>query len=197
MVITRASSGGDYETPPAGLHQAVCIDVVDLGLQPTQWGDKHKVRIVWIIEAQDSFGRPFKVFQTYTNTLGGGNKVSALRGALESWRGKPFTKEELEGFDLDQVIGANCQLQVIHKAGDGGKVWANVQAIVPLGKHTPKMRLPADYVRVCDRPADQQPQRRTAPLNAPQSGMTLEKSYDPPRRLYDPPLEETSGEVPF
>ena len=32
---------------PEGLHQAVCVDVVDLGIQQTPWCDKHQVRLVW------------------------------------------------------------------------------------------------------------------------------------------------------
>ncbi|MHA1379626.1 MAG: hypothetical protein ACTSRG_14730 [Candidatus Helarchaeota archaeon] len=39
---------------------------------------------------------------------------ATMRKFLESWRGKKFTKEELEGFDLQKILGKPCQLQIIH-----------------------------------------------------------------------------------
>jgi len=159
MVIAKGADGQEFEPVPQGLHQAVCIDVIDKGIVQTQWGAKHRVQIRWALDALNERGREHWVMASYNLTLGTPSKPSALRTALESWRGKPFTAEEEAGFDLDKVIGANCQIQVIHKMGDGGKMWANVQAIVPLGKNAPLMRIPADYVRVSKRDAQQQPQR--------------------------------------
>lgn len=189
MVTVKESEGGDFEVAPQGLHQAVCIDVIDLGLMQTAWGPKHRVRIRWAIDAQNSRGYPFWISATYNLTLGTSSKPSGLRKALESWRGKQFTDEEVKCFDLDKVIGANCQLQVIHRPGDGGKVWANVQAVVPIGKNMVPMRVPADYVRVGERPPQGPP-----PAQPPDgSRMELVKSYDPPGAA--PPVTFTDEEI--
>ena len=48
MSIIAKKELSTFTPAPEGLHQAVCCDVVDLGLKNTPWGDKHKIRIVWV-----------------------------------------------------------------------------------------------------------------------------------------------------
>ena len=151
MAIIARDGGGDFTPAPEGLHEAVCVDVVDLGMVESQWGTKPKVRIVWQIDARDEKGRRFQVVRQFTISL---NEKSALRPFLEAWRGRKFTADELDGFDLEKLIGVGCQVQVVHDISAQGKTWANVQAVVPLSKSAVKMA-PEDYVRVCDRPKDQ------------------------------------------
>jgi len=141
--------GGDYKNAPAGLHQAVCVDVVDLGVIETSFGNKHMCRLVWQIEEIDSdTGRPFSVGKRYSPSL---HEKATLRKDLESWRAKPFTKEELDGFDLEKLLGVNCQLMVIHETREG-KTYANIKSIVPVGKGAQPLRA-RDYTRVKDREA--------------------------------------------
>lgn len=137
---------------PEGLHHAVCVDVVDLGVLNTSFGDKHKIRIVWQIEEeQPDNGRRYDVRAHYNLSL---HEKARLRKDLESWRGRKFSPEELGGFDLERLLKANCQIQVVHDLGDDGRVWANVQAVVPAPKNVPALA-PVDYVRQQDRPKDQ------------------------------------------
>jgi hypothetical protein len=74
-----------------------------------------------------------------------------LRPLLEAWRGRRFTAEELKNFDLEKLINANCQVQLIHNMNESGKKYANVQAIVPLGKGMERIEVDPEYIRVCDR----------------------------------------------
>lgn len=150
MVPIIASDNQKEFTPaPEGLHQAVCIDVVDNGLVETQWGKLHKITIVWEIEEIDSeTKKPFQVRNRYTLSL---NEKANLRKHLEAWRGRQFTKDQLKGFDVENLVGVNCQLQIIHNIRNDGKVFANVQAIVPLGKGMQTLRPSPDYVRAKDR----------------------------------------------
>ena len=143
-----------YTPAPEGLHQAVCCDVVDLGIVATPWGDKHQVELRWEIEAiNPDTGGPHLVRQRYTASLG---EKAKLRQALEPWRGRKFTPQELAGFDLEKLIGVNCQLQVVHNLSDDGRTWANVQAVIAHNHKLPKIVVSADYVRQKDRPKDQQ-----------------------------------------
>lgn len=145
MIIS--DNGGNFTPAPEGLFQAVCVDVVDLGQVETQWGNKHKVRLAWqITEKDEETGKRYLVVGQFTASL---NEKARLRAILESWRGKRFTKEELKGFDMEHLIGANCQLQIIHNS-NGEKTYANVQAITALPKGAGRMT-PLDYVRVQDR----------------------------------------------
>lgn len=152
MAIIAREPESKYTPCPEGLHQAVCVDVVDLGLQSTPWGEKPKVRIVWQVEeANPETGKRFEVRGLYTLSL---SEKSNLRKHLEAWRGRKFTTEELRGFDLEKLIGVNCQIQIIHNITDDAKVYANVQAIVPHNAKAPRIAA-QDYVRDKDRPKTQ------------------------------------------
>ena len=52
----------------------------------------------------------------YTASL---SEKANLRRDLEGWRGRAFTQEELLGFDVFNVLGTHCQVNVIHN--DKGK----------------------------------------------------------------------------
>ena len=136
---------------PEGLHHAVCVDVIDLGVLQTTWGDKHKVRIVWQVEEENTdTGRRFDVRKHYNLSL---HEKASLRKDLESWRSRKFSPDELKGFDLERLLGVNCQVQVVQNITDESKVYANVQAVVPPPRGTPTL-LTLDYTRVKDRPPE-------------------------------------------
>jgi hypothetical protein len=150
MPIVARDTRKEFTPAPEGLHQAVCVDVLDLGLVEGPWGAKPKVRIIWQLDqVQPDSGKRALVTAQYTLSL---NEKATLRHHLESWRGRKFTAEELQGFDLEKLIGVNAQVQVVHALADDGRTWANVQAVVPLGKGMTKLR-GEDYVRVKDRDA--------------------------------------------
>jgi hypothetical protein len=56
-------------------------------------------------------------------------------------------------FDLERLLGVSCQLQLVHVLTDRGGLFANVQAVVPLGRGMTKLQPSEDYVTVCDRQA--------------------------------------------
>lgn len=149
MPILAKDTRREFTPAPEGLHQGVCVDVVDLGLVTTQFGDKHMLEIRWHLDQDDPVtGTPFMVMQRYNVTL---NEKAKLRHHLEAWRGRKFTKEELSGFDVEKLVGVNCQIQVVHNLSDDGRTWANVSAVVPLGKGMTKLRVTEGYIRVKDR----------------------------------------------
>lgn len=147
MSIIARKPESQYVPAPEGLHHAVCCDVIDLGLMQTAWGEKHKVRLVWQLEPTQEDGRPYEVRKQYSLSL---HDRAALRKDLESWRGRKFTPAELEGFDLEKLIGVNCQVQVVQDISEEGTIWANVQAIVPAPKGVLKLAV-REYTRMQDR----------------------------------------------
>lgn len=154
MPIYAKATGSGFTPAPAGQHAAVCVDVVDLGMVEVKWGEQkpksqHKIRIIWQIDQDRDDGKPHEVSRRYTLSL---HEKAALRKDLESWRGRAFTEAELEGFDVETVIGVPCLLSVIHAAREGGgQPYANISSIMKLHKSIPAPA-PRDYVRVCDRP---------------------------------------------
>lgn len=135
MPIIVEGSNAKYELAPAGNHRAVCYAIYDLGTQPGFEGKRtRKVRICW--ELSDELmtdGRPFSVSSPYTMSL---NDKANLRKALQGWRGKPFTDEEIKRFDLATLLGKPCLVTVIHREAEG-KTYANVETVSPLPKGTP------------------------------------------------------------
>jgi hypothetical protein len=146
--IVTGSETKHYTPAPEGTQQAVAVDIIDLGMLPNPFKDgalQRKVEIVWQLSETRDDGKRHQVRKRYTASL---NEKATLRHDLESWRGRPFTMDELAGFDLESIKGANCLLNVVHKAGtkDPSKVFANVAAVMPLIKGLPKIE-PDGYVR--------------------------------------------------
>lgn len=130
-----------YEPLPLGVQQAVCSGVFDIGTHDGQYQGKptrkHQAIVIWELAEKktqgDYAGEPFQVSKFYTLSLG---EKANLRKDLESWRGQPFTAQELEGFDLENLIGANCLLNIVEKDGGGEKI----ATIMPLVKGMPKIK---------------------------------------------------------
>lgn len=129
-LIVKDTGSGDFELAPEGNHISGCYMVVDLGIQKTQFGDKHKILIGWELCGElMKDGRPFVASKQYTASLA--DKAN-LRHDLEAWRGRKFTDEELQGFDVFAVAGASCMVSVVHSVGE--KTYANVNAVTALPK---------------------------------------------------------------
>jgi hypothetical protein len=150
IIAKAGSSGADFVPCPPGAWSAVCCDVVDLGVLKVSFGGKekkqHKIYISWQIEEVMADNKPFLATKRYTLSL---HEKSGLRKDLESWRGRPFSPEELEGFDLEKLIGVPCMLSVVENRKDG-KVYGNVTSIMRLRKGEEPLRI-RDYTRVIDR----------------------------------------------
>jgi len=141
MSFVVEDSGGSFESAPTGMHLGRCYRIIDLGTQKTEYMGQmkalRKIMIGWELHAQDDAGRPirmrdgrpFAMFKNYTLSW---NEKANLRLDLQSWRGKPFSTEEMRRFDLETVLGAWCMLNVIEKQGNDGKMYINVNGITPV-----------------------------------------------------------------
>ncbi len=150
MVVKEPES--KFLPAPAGVHAAVCVDEVDMGLVKNHFqpdaAPVPTVRLVWQIGEDMDNGKPFLIKKDYRASL---HEKAGLRKDLEAWRGKPFTAVELLGFDLETVVGAPCMLNIIHKQGSKGGTFSNIAGIMPLMKNGVVLK-PRDYTRVKDRP---------------------------------------------
>lgn len=150
-LIAKDTTGDKFPKlplPESGTHRAVCCAIWNLGLQKSTFNNEekiqHKIIIAWeiaqLIDAPESeyHGKPYMLNKKYTLSLG--DKAN-LRKDLESWRGKPFSADELKGFDVEKLYGINCLLGIKHEAdrNDASKVYANVTAILPPMKDTEKL----------------------------------------------------------
>lgn len=153
IMATDTGGGGDFTPVPAGTHFAVCDQVVDLGKQrivSQMYGEsiKHQVYIRWQIPAErvewevDGAKKegPAVIGKTYTVSLG--DKAN-LRKDLQAWRGKPFTPDELRGFDIAKLLGVPATITVTHTEKDG-KTYANVASLGGIPKGMPKPEAEGD-----------------------------------------------------
>jgi hypothetical protein len=144
-VLVKETSG--YEIPPEGIHQAVCVDIINLGEVETKFGVKPQVAIVFQLECEGGYrrtdGQRFEIRRIFNPTLTGS---STLKKFLEQWRGKSFDKAELEGFQLAKLHKTNAQIQVIHKEGEKG-MYANIVSIQPHNLKLGQRIVPEAYQR--------------------------------------------------
>lgn len=133
-LIAKEKSGGGYAPIEAGTYPARCCGVIDLGLQHIEWQgqrkDQEKVMLMFElpterIETEDG-DKPRWLSVRYTVSL---NEKAGLRKALDAWRGKPMTAEELKGFDIGSLLNAPCMLTVVNKEGSNGNLYANISGI--------------------------------------------------------------------
>ena len=150
LVLTE-SNGAGFEPVPPGTYPAVCYMMVGIGEQFSERFQNSSKQLIigWQIPGEtieiDGEEKPRIVTKQYTASL---NTKANLRSDLIAWRGRDFTEEELNGFDIRKIVGAPCMLSVINKTSSSGKVFANVAGVLALPKGMPKPELssPKDVV---------------------------------------------------
>lgn len=145
MKVDQGSGGGGgpFIEAPTGTHLAICHKILDLGTQKNEWQGEVKfqrqILVGWelplaIIPEGEHAGKPYGVSKFYTKSLG---EKANLRKDLINWRGRDFTPAELNGFELDKLLGKACMLSIVKKpTGNGVKVGAIMK--VPQGMTVPK-----------------------------------------------------------
>lgn len=140
-LLAKKPAGANIDPIPEDTYQGVCYMVVHLGTQHNEMfnTDTEKVLIGWEVpDVRIELERegkmldlPRAISQEYTLSL---HEKAKLRHMLENWRGKAFTKEELAGFDLKNLLGVNAMIQVLHKTSAQGRTYAIVSNVSKLYK---------------------------------------------------------------
>lgn len=138
---------GEYTPAPAGSHIATCYGVVDLGTQAFVWQGETKInpQIALFFELSNELmenGKPFTIAATMTMSS---HKKSKLRGFLESWRGVAFSDSDFGKFDVSQLIGIGCMLNVTQVEKDG-KFKSKINGVMRLPKGTTASALINDRI---------------------------------------------------
>ena len=136
-LTVSGSSATNFPPIPEGTYLAVCYMLVDLGMQynETYKTTSKKLLVGWeipteTIELEDG-PHTRTISKQYTASL---NENANLRKDLAAWRGRDFTEEELEAFNLRNVLGKSCMISIIHSKGTNGNTYANIQSIMALPK---------------------------------------------------------------
>ena len=113
-----------------------------LGVQPSNnpaFSDAHKVLLTFELPHERidfekdgvTTNQPRVSSKEYTLSIG--DKAN-LKRDLVSWRGREFTPEEKESFDISVLAGVNNQINIVHKVSGKGTTYANITSISPLSK---------------------------------------------------------------
>ena len=146
IIASDSGGGGTFELAPPGSHVGLCNMVVDLGKQETTDFDgkpsiKHQIYLRWELPDERSTNdasKPLSIGKFYTLSL---HEKATLRQHLDAWRGRPFTAEELKGFDIAKLLGAPALLSVTHGTKGNGDASAKVANV---GKLPKSMTAPKD-----------------------------------------------------
>jgi len=149
-LVAKADEGSSFIPVPPGMHLARCYRIVDLGTQESTYMGNvkqvHRVMFQFEVHSEDSKGNPLvtsggdpmTVSKTFTVSLA---DKATLRKDLETWRGKPFTSEEKNGFELKNVLGQWAMITVSENESNG-KTYTNIANINPVPATIKKNGLP-------------------------------------------------------
>jgi hypothetical protein len=156
MGLTVKATGGasSFKPVPPGMHLARCYRVVDMGTQTTTWKgttkQQPKVMLQFEVHSEDADGNPLvtdkgepmSISKNFTASLA---DKAVLRQELENWRSRAFTADELNGFQLKNVLGAWAMLSVVKEVGNDGNEYTNISSINPVSSQIKKAGLPEPH----------------------------------------------------
>jgi len=144
MAITaKKGEAFEKELIEAGNYVARCYKMIEIGTVEEEFlGVKkqmHKVRIGWELPTElktfnpEKGEQPCVIDKEYTLSLA--DKAN-LRKDLQSWRGKAFSDDEAEAFDITKLLGVPCMLNIIHVQGkkDPTKTYQAIGSVSPMPK---------------------------------------------------------------
>lgn len=135
-MIASDNGGSNIPKLEGGVYTAISSAMIDLGFQTSEKFQKtqRKFMMIWNVTGEEvevnGEKLPRTITKEYSYSL---NEKSTLRKDLQAWRGKVFTDEELQGFNLLNVLNKACQLQIILEEKNG-KQYNNIASIMALPK---------------------------------------------------------------
>jgi hypothetical protein len=127
-MVLQCKESGDFKPHVEGIHPAICIDVIDLGLVETEFQGQtrmvNKVKVVFETEQKLEDGRNCTISKNFTASL---HPKAKLAEFLGKWRGRPVIPGET--IDLAKLIGACCTLVISRQQNAVGRVYASIDAV--------------------------------------------------------------------
>ena len=138
MIIKETATA--FIAAPEGTHIARCFAVIELGTQlpgNPSFAPARKVMLGFELPnetvVRDGVAKPLVIWKEYNASL---SEKATLRKHLQGWRGRAFSAEELQGFQLEKILGAPALITIIHKRSQSGSTRGDIETIA---------RPPANY----------------------------------------------------
>jgi hypothetical protein len=140
------AKSSEFSLAPEGRLSALVVDAIDLGMEESYGSEKHMARIIWQLSITREDGKRHLISRKYNLST---HKDSSLRADVEGMLGRRLTKDEVQQFDIEQLIGINCALTIEHSQTNG-RLYANVMEAAPPIAGAPRLE-PYGYIRARDR----------------------------------------------
>ena len=124
------------EPVPSGVFPARCYKIQHFGTVPDVYmGEQkltNKLRIDWELPTETKIfdpekgEQPLSISKDYTASF---NEKSNLYKDLASWLGD---MSQVDEFDLNQLLGKDCMVNIQHKTSGAGNVYAYVASVAPM-----------------------------------------------------------------
>ena len=129
----------EYEVPQAGGTLARLYRIIDLGTQQTSYMGEVKMtpQVMLVFELPTELtkdGKPMTINGIYTRSL---NEKAKLRGIVKALTGKTITDSNVREFNLGELVGKICTVDIINKDGKDGSRKAYIQNIISAPKGMP------------------------------------------------------------
>lgn len=137
----NAKRGATREPVPAGTYPARLYKIMHLGTIFNDYNQKmvNTIRFDWELPTEtkvfdpDKGPQPLSISKEYTLSM---NEKANLCKDIVSWEGSNFqTDEEAESYDITDLIGRDCMINVAHKVSkSSGNTYAYIASIAPMPK---------------------------------------------------------------
>ena len=165
-----------FERPAGGPYVGTIIDVVDMPQQPTKFGPKDKVRVLWVLAHTngapylDKEGKPFTVAGFYNATVSdNSNLTKALRQIINGMLPTLNTTTDIENLIMNRSNSLFLTQEPDTK--NPGQFVTFVAGISPLPPGVAPPQAPAGFVRA---------KFQTKQTAGPAAGQTSQTYAQPP-----------------
>lgn len=131
----------NFEPVPAGNHVARVYSIIHLGVIQGEYmgqpNEKDTVRITFELPNETKVFKegtepqPMVISSEFTLSMG---EKANLRKFVEGIEGVAFHDEEAETYDVTELMGKTCLINVVHKISAAGSKYAKIQSAAPLPK---------------------------------------------------------------
>lgn len=120
------------EIPAETLHEAVIVDLIDLGVvDDPKYGPKRKLKFVVELATKRSDGKHFNVGSRRFNATMG--EKSNLEKFAAEVLGTKFTDETRKAFRPISLVGKSIKILTKNNTGTNGKTYSNIAAVIAGG----------------------------------------------------------------
>jgi hypothetical protein len=136
--VTAKALDAKFKAHPGGQYVGQTVDVIDLGekVQDYPGTVPYLAPTCAIVfrtgERNEEIGEYIDIAREFTVSMG---DKSNLKKFLEQWRGREYTKEQIDaGVPLDKLTGNHALLTVAHRISAKKRTYANITACVGIPK---------------------------------------------------------------